>query len=56
MRVVAAGAMRFTLMPAFAPAVARLRASPSTPPLAVAYPVLFGRPSIPVEVVMTMRP
>jgi len=43
-------------MPWAEPAVARLRASPITPPFAVAYDVLFGRPKIPADVVMTMRP
>ena len=56
MRVIAAGAMRFTLMPCAAPAAVRLRVSPITAALAVAYDVLAGSPSIPVEVVITMRP
>ncbi len=36
MRVAAAGAMRLTRMPCFAPAVAKLRVRPTTPALAVA--------------------
>ena len=36
MRVIAAGAIRLSLMPWAAPAVARLRVRPMTPPLAVA--------------------
>ena len=39
--------MRLTLMPWAAPAVARLRVSPMTAPLAVAYERFLGRPNIP---------
>ena len=47
MRVIAAGAIALTLMPCLAPAVARLRVSPMTPPFAAAYERLFGRPNKP---------
>ena len=43
-------------MPCAAPAVLRLRVSPMTPALAVAYERLLGSPNIPEDVVMTMRP
>ncbi len=43
-------------MPWAAPAVVRLRVSPITAPLAVAYERLSGRPNSPEEVVMTIRP
>ncbi len=56
MRVIAAGAMRLTLMPWAAPASVALRVSPITAALAVAYEVLVGSPSMPVDVVITMRP
>ncbi len=56
MRVNAAGAMQLTRMPCFAPAVLRLRIIPTTPPLAVAYARFPGRPSMPVDVVITTRP
>src|SRR5918997_1513671 len=56
MRVIAPGAMQLTRMPWSAPAAARLRVSPITPPLAVAYDVLLGRPKTPADVVLTMRP
>ena len=55
-RVWAAGAMRFALMPWAAPAVARLRVMPMTPPLAAAYARFFGSPNTPDDVVLTMRP
>src|SRR6516225_5007636 len=55
-RVIAAGAIRLTAMPCFFPATARLRVSPTTAALAVAYDTLFDRPNIPLEVVITMRP
>src|SRR6516165_11149458 len=56
MRVMAAGAIRLTLMPCLAPATARLRVRPTTAALAVAYDTLFDRPNMPLEVVITMRP
>ena len=43
-------------MPWAAPASVALRVSPITAALAVAYEVLVGSPSIPVDVVITMRP
>ena len=55
-RVKAAGATRFTLIPCAALVVARLRVSPMTPALAVAYERFLGKPKIPDDVVMTMRP
>ena len=55
-RVTAAGAMQLARMPWAAPATLRLRVSPITPPLAVAYDRLLGRPNNPEEVVITMRP
>ena len=39
MRVDAAGAMQLAVMPCFRPAIARLRARPMTPPLAMPYAV-----------------
>ncbi len=48
--------MRLTLIPWETPAVVRLRVSPMTAALAVAYEVLAGSPNIPVDVVITMRP
>ena len=56
MRVMAAGAMRLILIPCFVPATVRLRVIPISPAFAVAYGRLFGRPNMPVDVVMTMRP
>ena len=44
MRVIAAGASALTLMPFLAPATARLRVSPMTPPLAAAYERFAGKP------------
>ncbi len=54
MRVNAAGAIALTAMPSAAPAVARLRVSPITPPLAVAYDRLPASPKIPDDVVITI--
>src|SRR5580698_758125 len=56
MRVMAAGAMRLTLMPCASLMVAMLRVKPMTPPLAVAYERFLGRPKTPDDVVMTTRP